>query len=44
MKEVDYLLSYDKIMKKLTIKILSSRLNLKLYNKLSKKAGDFKDL
>ena len=41
---MDYLLNYDTIIKKLTFKFLSSRLNLKLYNKLSKEVKDFKDL
>ena len=31
-------------MRKLTIKFFSGRLNIKLYNKLSKKVEDFKDL
>jgi len=44
MKEVDYSPFYDKIMKKRTLKFFSSRLNLKLYNKLSKEVEDFKDL
>jgi len=30
--------------RELTIEFLSSRLNVKPYNKLSKEAGDFKDL
>ena len=44
MKGADYLLFYGKTIKKLTIKFLSSRLNLRFYNKLSKEIGDFKDL
>jgi len=30
--------------RELTIKFLSGRLNIRLYNKLSKEVGDFKDL
>ena len=43
MKEADYLLFYDKMTKKLTLKFLSSRLNLNFYSKLSKEVEDFKD-
>jgi len=41
---MDYLLFYDKIIKKFTLKLISSRLNIKFYNKLSKEIKDFKDL
>jgi len=44
MKGVDYSLFYDKKTRELTIKFLSSRLNLKPYNKLSKEVDNFKDL
>ena len=44
-KEEDYSPSLDKKMiKEFTFKFLSSRLNLRFYNKLSKEIGDFKDL
>jgi len=42
MREEDYLLSLGKkTIKELTIKLISSRLNVKSYNKLSKEVGDF---
>jgi len=44
MREADYSPSCDEIMKKFIIKFLSGRLNIKLYSRLSKKAGNFKDL
>ena len=44
-KEEDYSPSLDKkIMRKLTLKFFSSRLNLRPYNKLSKEVEDFKGL
>jgi len=43
-KEEDYSPSLgEKTIKKFIFKFFSSRLNLKLYNKLSKEVGDFKD-
>jgi len=44
MKEADYLLFYDKITRRLTLKFLSSKLYIRLYSKLSKEIKDFKDL
>jgi len=44
MKEVGYLLFYDKMIKEFTIKFISSGLNIGFYNKLSKEVEDFKDL
>jgi len=45
MKKEDYLPSLGKkTIKKLTLKLFSSRLNIKSYNKLSKEVEDFRDL
>ena len=44
MKEVDYLLFYDRTIKKFTFKFFSSKLYIRLYNRLSKEIKDFKDL
>jgi len=44
-KKEDYSPSLDrKTIRKFTLKLLNSKLNLKFYNKLSKEAGDFRDL
>jgi len=43
-KGIDYLLFYDKTIKKFIIKFLSGRLNLKPYSRLSKEVKDFKNL